>query len=35
MKRINTIIESNTQPRGNNTLWIKPKEGGGQGIKIR
>ena len=29
MKRINTIIESNTQPRGNNTLWIKPKEGGG------
>lgn len=29
MKRINTIIESNTQPKGNNTLWIKPKEGGG------
>lgn len=28
MKRINTIIESNTQPKGNNTLWIKPKEGG-------
>ena len=28
MKRINAIIESNTQPRGNNTLWIKPKEGG-------
>ena len=34
MKRINAIIESNTQPRGNNTLWIKPKEGG-QGIKTR
>ena len=28
MKRINAIIESNTKPRDNNTLWIKPKEGG-------
>ena len=34
MKRINTIIESNTQPRGNNTLWIKPKEGGGKELKL-
>lgn len=34
MKRINTIIESNTQPRGNNTLWIKTKEGGGKELKL-
>ena len=34
MKRINAIIESNTQPRGNNTLWIKPKDGGGKELKL-
>lgn len=34
MKRINTIIESNTQPKGNNTLWIKSKEGGGKELKL-
>lgn len=34
MKRINTIIESNTQPKGNNTLWIKPKEGGGKELRL-
>lgn len=35
MKRINAIIESSTPPPNNDVLWIKPKEGGGQGIKIR
>lgn len=34
MKRINAIIESNTKPRDNNTLWIKPKEGGGKELKL-